>query len=150
MRSKEAIQAWLIEHIANELGIGAREINPNGAFDDLGMASRDAVTLSGDLENWLERKLSPTLLWEYPSIAQLATYLAGENAPAPQLIALQSASSNEPIAIIGMSIRAPGAASVDEFWKALLNGTDAISHVPSDRWNADDYFDSTPGTPGQM
>ncbi|MCC6156036.1 MAG: SDR family NAD(P)-dependent oxidoreductase, partial [Candidatus Hydrogenedentes bacterium] len=150
MRSKEAIQAWLVEHIANELGINAGEINPNGAFDDLGMASRDAVTLSGDLENWLERKLSPTLLWEYPSITQLAAYLAGENAPAPEVSAAQTISSNEPIAIIGMSIRAPGAASVSEFWKMLLNGTDAISPVPSDRWDADDFFDATPGTPGKM
>jgi len=150
LQSREAIQAWLIEHIADELGIGANDINPNGAFDDLGMASRDAVTLSGDLENWLERKLSPTLLWEYPSIAQLAAYLAGESAPTPEISAQQSASTNEPIAIIGMSIRAPGAASVDAFWKMLLNGTDAISSVPSDRWNADDYFDATPGTPGKM
>ncbi|MCC6793695.1 MAG: SDR family NAD(P)-dependent oxidoreductase [Candidatus Hydrogenedentes bacterium] len=150
MRSKEAIQAWLTEHIASELGISSSEINPNGAFDDLGMASRDAVTLSGDLETWLERKLSPTLLWEYPSIAQLAAYLAGENAPAPEVSATQPTSSNEPVAIIGMSIRAPGAESVDAFWKLLLNGTDAISKVPGDRWNADDYFDATPGTPGKM
>ncbi|NUM52062.1 MAG: SDR family NAD(P)-dependent oxidoreductase [Candidatus Hydrogenedentes bacterium] len=150
MPSKEAIQAWLIEHVAAELGVDRSAIKPSAAFDDLGMASRDAVTISGDLEDWLGKKLSPTLLWEYPSIAQLAAHLAGENQAAALDAPPAVGVSNEPVAIIGMGIRAPGAASVNAFWSLLTNGTDAISEVPADRWKIDDYFDANPGAPGKM
>lgn len=148
--SKDAIQAWLIEHIAEELGVKPGEVSPTAAFDDVGMMSRDAVTISGDLEDWLGKKLSPTLLWEFPSIALLAAHLAGEAQPVVAEISANSVSTNEPIAIIGMGIRAPGAASIKAFWSLLANGTDAITGVPTDRWNTDDYFDATPGTPGKM
>ncbi len=86
LQTKEAIQTWLIAHIAEELGIGADAIDPRSSFDDLGMASRDVVTLSGDLENWLGRKLSPTLLWEHPSVALLSVYLSGESSRAVDVL----------------------------------------------------------------
>jgi acyl transferase domain-containing protein len=57
----------------------------------------------------------------------------------------------EPIAIIGMSCRFPGGANDTEaFWQLLINGVDAITEVPRDRWNLDAYFDSHPDTPGKM
>ena len=40
---------------------------------------------------------------------------------------------SEPIAIIGMSGRFPAARSVDEFWRTLLQGKDALSPIPGDR-----------------
>ncbi len=47
----------------------------------------------------------------------------------------------DPVAIIGIGCRLPGGAnSPEEFWKLLLNGTDAITKIPSDRWNADALY----------
>ncbi|WP_229758911.1 type I polyketide synthase [Peterkaempfera bronchialis] len=45
----------------------------------------------------------------------------------------------EPIAIVGMSCRLPGAVrSPDDFWELLATGTDAISDWPADRgWDVD-------------
>ncbi len=37
------------------------------------------------------------------------------------------------IAIIGMSVRMPGADSVEEFWKKIQNGKDCISELPKNR-----------------
>ena len=47
----------------------------------------------------------------------------------------------DPIAIIGIGCRFPGGAnSPEEFWNILLNGTDAITRIPPDRWNADALY----------
>ena len=58
--------------------------------------------------------------------------------------------TTEPIAIIGMGCRFPGGANDPEsFWQILRDGVDTIQEVPSDRWNVDAYYDSTPETPGK-
>ena len=53
-------------------------------------------------------------------------------------------------AIVGYAARFPGAADVDEFWDVLRQGRDAVSEIPSDRWNLDDYYDPDPDTPGKF
>ncbi|WP_424097235.1 type I polyketide synthase [Moorena producens] len=60
-------------------------------------------------------------------------------------------SQREPIAIVGIGCRFPGGASTPEaFWNLLQNGVDAITEVPPDRWNLDDYYDPDPEAPGKM
>jgi acyl transferase domain-containing protein/NADPH:quinone reductase-like Zn-dependent oxidoreductase/acyl carrier protein len=57
----------------------------------------------------------------------------------------------EPIAIVGLGCRFPGAVVDGEsFWDLLRNGRNAISEIPADRWNADKYFDPDPDKPGKM
>ncbi|HET8773434.1 MAG TPA: SDR family NAD(P)-dependent oxidoreductase [Thermoanaerobaculia bacterium] len=46
----------------------------------------------------------------------------------------------EPIAIIGLSGRYPGALDVDTYWKNLREGKDSIVEVPKDRWEWQSYF----------
>ena len=57
----------------------------------------------------------------------------------------------EPIAIVGMGCRFPGAvASPDAFWRLLTDGIDAISEVPADRWDVDSVYDPDPEARGKM
>ncbi len=56
----------------------------------------------------------------------------------------------EPIAIIGMGCRFPGAADPEAFWQLLQSGGDAIREVPPDRWDIDAYYDPDPDAPGKM
>ena len=56
----------------------------------------------------------------------------------------------EPIAIIGVGCRFPGANGPDELWQLLREGVDAISNVPSDRFDLDSVYDPRPGTPGKI
>lgn len=59
--------------------------------------------------------------------------------------------NSEAIAIVGMSCRFPGGAnSIEEYWQLLINGTDAISEVPQDRWSLDEYYNPDPNMPGKM
>jgi 3-oxoacyl-(acyl-carrier-protein) synthase/SAM-dependent methyltransferase len=55
-----------------------------------------------------------------------------------------------PVAIIGMSCRFPGADDPASLWRLLAEGGDAIADIPSDRWNADDWYDPDPDAPGRM
>ena len=56
----------------------------------------------------------------------------------------------EPIAVIGMGCRFPGAADPEAFWRLLAEGRDAITEVPAERWDIDAYYDPDPETPGKM
>jgi acyl transferase domain-containing protein len=56
----------------------------------------------------------------------------------------------EPIAIVGMACRVPGAASLGEFWKLLRDGRNSIDLIPSSRWDRERTFDPDPKTPGKI
>lgn len=56
----------------------------------------------------------------------------------------------EAIVVIGMGCRYPGGVrGPDDLWRLLLDGTDAITEVPADRWDVDAYFDPDPDTEGK-
>ena len=60
-------------------------------------------------------------------------------------------SKSEPIAIVGMGCRFPkGANDPEAFWQLLQNGVDAITEIPSDRWDIDSYYDPNPETSGKI
>ncbi|HWD00813.1 MAG TPA: type I polyketide synthase [Candidatus Sulfopaludibacter sp.] len=56
----------------------------------------------------------------------------------------------EPIAVIGMGCRYPGAENPEQFWKNLRAGVDSIGEIPRSRWNLDDYYDGDADVPGKM
>jgi amino acid adenylation domain-containing protein len=145
------IQAWLTARLSELLGVSVDELDPQLPFDSYGLSSVDAVSLSGELEEWLNRSLSPTLIYEYPNIAALAKYLATEPARVGQTDNSAHADLiSEPLAIIGLGCRFPGAKGSEEFWQMLRDGVNAISEVPGERWDIESFFDPDPGTPGRM
>ncbi|GAB1545334.1 hypothetical protein NUACC21_80100 [Scytonema sp. NUACC21] len=56
----------------------------------------------------------------------------------------------EPIAIIGLGCRFPGAENPESFWQLLHNGVDAITEVPPERWDVNACYHPKPATPGKM
>ena len=56
--------------------------------------------------------------------------------------------TDQPLAIIGMSVRFPGADSPSEYWDLLCSGRTAIGNVPEDRWNPDRFYHPDPNNPG--
>ncbi|WP_414514568.1 beta-ketoacyl synthase N-terminal-like domain-containing protein [Nostoc sp. PCC 9305] len=57
----------------------------------------------------------------------------------------------EPIAIVGIGCRFPGGVrSPASFWNLLQNGRDAITEIPSDRWNVNKFYHPDPVEPGKM
>jgi acyl transferase domain-containing protein/acyl carrier protein len=146
----EHIEAWLIDQLAERLAVARESIDPREPFASYGLTSREAVVLSGELEEWLHRTLSPTLVWDYPTIELLARFLASDPAAAPALAPCGSPAGGvaEPIAIVGLGCRFPGAPDPETFWNLLRSGGDAIRDVPVDRWDARAFYDPDPATPG--
>jgi 8-amino-7-oxononanoate synthase len=72
----ETIEGWLIDKIAELLEIEPHQIDVQQNFIDYGLDSVEAINLSGELESYLGSRLSPTLLWDYQNIEDLARYLA--------------------------------------------------------------------------
>lgn len=148
----ETIQAWLISKIAERLRVNSNDIDVREPFAYYGLDSVVAVSISGELEDWLGCTLSPTLLYNYPTIKALALHLAGESdvSETSFQVDIQQKTEIEAIAIIGMSCRFPGAKDPEAFWQMLQSGADAITEVPRTRWNINAFYDPAPGTPGKM
>lgn len=60
------------------------------------------------------------------------------------------AEKHQPIALVGMGCRFPGADAPEEFWQLLEAGKDAIAEIPIDRWNLDQFYSPDPDEPGKM
>jgi acyl transferase domain-containing protein/aryl carrier-like protein len=92
------------------------------------------------------------LVWEYPNINALAGYLAEGSEPWQVELGCDALEQNqsEPIAIVGIGCRFPGANGPEAFWSLLREGVDAISEVPPERWSLSDFYDPSPNAPGKM
>lgn len=143
------IEIWLMEKLSEKIHVPVTEIDPSKPFSFYGLDSKEAVGVSGELEAWLGKSLPPTLLWQYPNIHSLAQFLSGQGIH-PTSSKKSTNTFLEPIAVVGMSCRFPGAPNVDAYWELLKNGVDAISEVPKSRWNVDAFYDSQGIFPGKM
>jgi acyl carrier protein len=80
-RSAREIEDGIADYLARILQIDRGAIDRRRPFAEYGLDSLAAVTLSGELERWLGRELSPTLAWDYPTIDALARHLAARDPP---------------------------------------------------------------------
>ncbi|PYS24486.1 MAG: beta-ketoacyl synthase [Acidobacteria bacterium] len=145
------IQTWLVSCISKRLQILPGKIDVRESFAHYGLDSAAAVSISGELEQWLGRRLSPTLVYEYPTIAALALHLAADAAKTETFFADEGGAlvAEEPIAIVGIGCRFPGAQNGLAFWQLLRDGVDAITEGALQRWGADIY-DPDPAAPGKV
>ncbi|WP_079152228.1 SDR family NAD(P)-dependent oxidoreductase [Streptomyces sp. RTd22] len=77
------VVATLRELIAARLDVPTAQVDVGSGFYELGLTSADLVSLVPDLEDRLSLSLSPTLMFEYPSVAEVAAWLEGQTAGVP-------------------------------------------------------------------
>ncbi|MFF9983438.1 SDR family NAD(P)-dependent oxidoreductase [Streptomyces erythrochromogenes] len=53
------------------------------------------------------------------------------------------------IAIVGMACAYPGAPDLAAYWAMVLDGTDAVTEVPAERWDPALYYDADPARAGE-
>ena len=135
----EQLRAWLRDWVSQATGVAATEILDSTPLENYGLSSRDAVVLSGELENLLGTRLDATVAYEYPTIELLANRLLNEPAvrhdDAPRVQRTARAAQGSDIAVIGLSGRFPGAKDVPEFWTMLAESRAGTGPLPVGRWS---------------
>ncbi|MEU3477286.1 SDR family NAD(P)-dependent oxidoreductase [Streptomyces sp. NPDC033754] len=142
-------------------------------FLDLGLDSIMAVDAAAALTETLGVDVGIGDVFGHPTVERLSAELTGRlagrtTAPAPRKApaavrpvqapaatpepaAEQPAPTDqEPIAIVGMAGRFPGADSVEEFWSLLDEGRDGVGPVPADRWDTAALHDPAGARPGSV
>ena len=74
--SEAAIRDWCVEYLARTLDLPDHTVDPEMTFARLGLDSANSVFLIVELEDWLGLELTPDLLFEHPTIGELAWHLA--------------------------------------------------------------------------
>ncbi len=139
--SVSEVREWLRAWVSNATGQPASAISDERPMEEFGLSSRDAVTLSGDIEDRLGVVLTATVAYQHPTIAALATRIV-EGEPETDTDAVADGDYLRPdrtaaddIAIVGLSTRFPGAGRTPEStWEFLLTGGDGVRELPDDRW----------------
>lgn len=137
------------------------KLDPDEAMERQGL---DSIVIAELTDKLLEvfPDLSSTLFFEHKTLASLAGQLAVVHAdgcaawcgePVAVKIEPRLASDavepdapvwvpehGDPVAIIGMSGRYPGAETLQAFWNDLARGHNGIGEVPADRWAVDGFY----------
>ncbi|GLW22652.1 polyketide synthase [Microbispora amethystogenes] len=142
-----------------------QSVEAGRSFDELGFDSLTSVELRNSLNAELGLKLPATVVFDHPSPAALAerlmTELTGAGAGRAARAAVREpaagkaaapavGSTDDPIAVVGMSCRYPGGVRTpDDLWRLLLDGREGISAFPADRgWDLANLFDDDPDSHG--
>ncbi|WP_394849578.1 SDR family NAD(P)-dependent oxidoreductase [Pendulispora brunnea] len=154
-------QRQLVAVVRTEVGAvlghaDAAHIDARKGFFDLGLDSLTALELRRRLQKATGIKLKATVTFDHPTPERLAAHLRDALAPslgeavAHEQVAVTRASSDEPVAIVGMALRLPGGANdAESFWRLLEEGRDAVGPIPPARWDTAATYDPDPETPNK-
>ncbi len=168
------VKDTVLAELARVLLMQPDEIDPRQSFLDLGVDSVLGVEFIRQINELLGLDVEATKLYDHASVERLTAYLeplvVTEGAvpePTPEPAAVRSdtpqpaaaalaeaaprsvAAGPEPIAIIGMAGRFPGANELDDFWRNLRDGVCSVTEIPPERWPIEQYFDPDPRAPGK-
>ncbi|BBZ66357.1 putative polyketide synthase [Mycolicibacterium insubricum] len=151
---KRLLTDYLRDAVAEITRVDVAEIREDAGFFDLGMDSLMAVELRQRIETGIGHQIPVTLVMDHPRLSDAADYLLGEvlglsDQKTAPVAAAVTTRTDEPIAIVGLSCRFPGAPNPEAFWELLSGGVDAIREVPEDRFDIDEFYDPDPETPGK-
>lgn len=90
-KDSAALEQGVLARLAGRLKIEPNAVNIENSFSDMGLDSIGAVRLMGELEEWLQIELDPTMLYTKASVSELVVHLAS-------VLSLQEAAPVEDVA----------------------------------------------------
>lgn len=151
-RTDDDILSLLTDYLSRLSGLSVDEIDPNAPLEDLGL---DSIFILNAIQHLREKTglaLDQAELFDARTLADVAalagakTPIAGSleaNRPTPTRSTPARPDRGEPIAVIGLAGRFPGAEDADRLWANLLADRSAIKPIPADRFDVDDYYNQT-------
>jgi acyl transferase domain-containing protein/NADPH:quinone reductase-like Zn-dependent oxidoreductase/acyl carrier protein len=151
---KKLLTDYLRNAVAEVTRVDTAEIREDAGFFDLGMDSLMAVELRRRIEQGVGKEIPITLVMDYPRLTDVADYLLGDvlglgEQAKTKVTSAATTRTDEPIAIVAVSCRFPGAPDPEAFWDVLSGGVNAIREVPEDRFDIDEFYDPDPEMPGK-
>jgi acyl transferase domain-containing protein/acyl carrier protein len=152
---RKLLSNYLRDAVAEVTRVDPAEVREDAGFFDLGMDSLMAVELRRRIEQGVGKQIPATLAMDYPRLSDVVDYLLSDvlglsESAKPQLAASVTTRTDEPIAIVSVSCNFPGAPNPEAFWELLSGGVNAISEVPEDRFDIDEFYDADPDAPGKI
>ena len=136
------VRQWLRNWVANATGQSPDSIDEATPMVELGLSSRDAVAMAADIEDHTGVTVSIAAAFEHPTIESLATWIVegdpdlGDAGTDDTDWTRKGPVERVDIAVVGLATRLPGDMNTaDQTWQALLEGRDAITDKPADRWS---------------
>ena len=158
------------DELEQQLGAVVQEIaqrflsEDHSAYSPLmesGLDSLSAIDFRNSVAKELSVKLPSTLMFDHPTTKAVAAFAASLMSSKPTGTPAGPASQssiagtpfvdNEPLAVGSGACRFPLEGTTPrQMWDALAEKIDAVTEIPADRWDVDEYFDSDPEVPGKM
>jgi phthiocerol/phenolphthiocerol synthesis type-I polyketide synthase C len=153
-RRAERLRRELAQRMAHAIGLSA-PLDEQAGFSAMGLDSLRAVQMSAVLnhELQLEPALSATVMFDRPNLLSLCELLEQRLGWKGEPQAWEGAGevrgaagvcepiACEPIAIVGLSARVPGASDAQQYWQLLHGGVDATREISADRFDVDEWYD---------
>ncbi|MFG2681643.1 aminotransferase class I/II-fold pyridoxal phosphate-dependent enzyme [Streptomyces sp. NPDC048392] len=157
-RTRAEAVAWLRHAVATRLGLRPSVIDTTAPFTSLGLDSKQAVALAARFGDWLGTPVTPATVYDRPTVEALAAHVTDPGPAAAPASARAAAGgtgprtgtrrgsrpdpdgvphphrpADEPVAVVGIGCRFPGAPDADSYWRLLRDGRDAVGEAPADR-----------------
>jgi len=128
--SRDSVLSALRREVARRSGIEEADLLPDERIVDFGIDSAMAVDISDVLSGQFKRYFDPTLFFSEGTLAKVAEAYVHPAAGA-KASSESKRTSQEPIAIVGIGCRFPGAHGPDAYWNLLNGDHDAIADPTS-------------------
>lgn len=158
----QSAEGEFIKIVSSILQINESKINFNDSVSEYGLDSIKIIKLTNLLNDVYHLQLTPANLFEYPTLGKFyddikekiqiqAQNIVNASSVASVPIITEKSENNtaKDIAIIGMSGLFPGAVDLETFWHNLIQGKDAVSEIPKERWEWEAYYGDALSAPNK-
>ena len=97
-KTQEEVQEWIVQWLVDVAAVTRESVELDKPFNDYHLDSLTAAEFSDDIQDWMGIEVPITILWNYPTLADMTSYLSArsngkteeEMRPAPSMEAVQA------------------------------------------------------------